>query len=218
MGVVGKGGRQLAVARAQAASTVAATTAAATTAAATTAAATTAAAGVATTAAGGGGGGAATTAAGGGGGGGATTAAGGGGGGATTGASGTSATGTQAPSPVSCLTCNDSHASCENATDTFSMTMLCTGGCWVYLEEMNDVLTISRGCGRTDTNDNTCATEHMSERCMTLSGVKVCRRCCNTANCNHAAITLTGTAAAAHVSLGVLMTSLVMALLAKMSA
>ncbi|XP_019641547.1 PREDICTED: dachshund homolog 1-like isoform X2 [Branchiostoma belcheri] len=201
----------LAVARAQAASTVAATTAAATTAAATTAAATTAAAGVATTAAGGGGGGVATTAAGGGGGGVATTAAGGGGG--TTGASGT-----QAPSPVSCLSCNDSHASCENATDTFNMTMMCTGGCWVYREESNNVPTISRGCGRSDTNDNTCATEHMSERCMTLSSVRVCRRCCNTANCNHADLALTGTASAAHVSLGVLMTSLVMALLAKMSA
>ncbi|XP_019641554.1 PREDICTED: integumentary mucin C.1-like isoform X3 [Branchiostoma belcheri] len=189
----------LAVARAQAASTVAATTAAATTAAATTAAATTAAAGVATTAAGGGGGGVATTAA--------------GGGGGTTGASGT-----QAPSPVSCLVCNDSHASCENATDTFNMTMMCTGGCWVYREESNNVPTISRGCGRSDTNDNTCATEHMSERCMTLSSVRVCRRCCNTANCNHADLALTGTASAAHVSLGVLMTSLVMALLAKMSA
>ncbi|XP_035696220.1 spore coat protein SP65-like [Branchiostoma floridae] len=191
-----------------AASTVAATTAAgaATTAAA---AATTAAAGAATTAAAG----AATTAAAGA----ATTAA--AGTGANNAATTAGAGATTAQTPVSCLSCNETHAGCENATDAYNNTITCTGGCWVYREETSsNAVTYSRGCGRSDTSDTACQTEHQSERCMTVSGVNVCRRCCTAANCNHAALMLTGKATAAHVSFGVLMASLVMVVFARESA
>ncbi|CAH1273405.1 Hypp5125 [Branchiostoma lanceolatum] len=121
--------------------------------------------------------------------------------------------------PVACLSCNETDAACETATASYNVTIMCTGGCWVYREQPSaGNVTWSRGCGRSDTSDTTCGTEQMSERCMDVSGVSVCRRCCTAASCNHVGITLSGKASAAHVSLGVLMASLVMVLFARESA
>ncbi|XP_066291634.1 spore coat protein SP65-like [Branchiostoma lanceolatum] len=178
-------------------------------AATTAAAAATTAAPAATTAAA-----AATTAAGGTAAAGATTTA-----GATQAAGATTAAATTAQAPVACLSCNETDAACETATASYNVTIMCTGGCWVYREQPSaGNVTWSRGCGRSDTSDTTCGTEQMSERCMDVSGVSVCRRCCTAASCNHVGITLSGKASAAHVSLGVLMASLVMVLFARESA
>ncbi|XP_066291633.1 integumentary mucin C.1-like [Branchiostoma lanceolatum] len=132
----------------------------------------------------------------------------------------TAAVTTQSPI-IACLSCNGTGAGndpCPAATITFATTINCNAqeGCWVYREEdSSGNHTISRGCGRSDMNlnDGACMSQHQSEHCNEANNIKVCRRCCTTASCNHMGLTLTGSVGtpSAYVSTVVIVTSAIMA-------
>ncbi|XP_035696288.1 mucin-19-like [Branchiostoma floridae] len=133
---------------------------------------------------------------------------------------GATAAATTQSAEIACLSCNgtdDSSDPCMTAASSFSTTINCAtqAGCWVYREDDAGNVTISRGCGRSDLNDGECTSQKEDEQCDTsnTNNINVCRRCCTTASCNHAGLTLTGSVGTptAYVSTVVIVTSFITA-------
>jgi hypothetical protein len=115
-----------------------------------------------------------------------------------------------------CYTCKGSQADCGidlssvvNETDAIKFQECGIGGCWAFRDEKDGVVTYSRGC-----TNMTCSADTEYESCEeTSTGLKSCKRCCNTELCNSFVLDGTAGVSAIFVSFSLLVACLIQKIL-----